>query len=169
MTRNAKVVHLKNHYLYGYFTPMRWTPHATVATIVEDKGRFLFVEEHSPTLNKLVINQPAGHLEADESFIEAAKRETLEETGWHVEPETLLGMYVYKAPGNSTVYHRYCFIARAISEQPGAELDTGIERALWLTYDELAARRDDLRSPIVLKCLEDYLQGQRYPLNFIHE
>ena len=169
MTRNAKVVHLKSHNRYGYFTPMRWTPHATVATIVEDQGRFLFVEEHSPTLNRLVINQPAGHLEANESFIEAAKRETLEETGWHVEPEALLGMYVYKAPGNGTVYHRFTFIARAVSEQPDAELDTGIERALWLTYDELIARKDDLRSPTVLQCLDDYLEGQRYPLNFIHD
>ncbi len=86
-----------------------------------------------------------------------------------MEPEALLGMYVYKAPGNGTVYHRFTFIARAISEQPDAELDTGIERALWLTYDELIARRDDLRSPTVLQCLDDYLEGQRYPLNFIHD
>ena len=148
---------------------MRWTPHATVATIVEDQGRFLFVEEHSPTLNKLVINQPAGHLEANETFVEAAKRETLEETGWHVEPEALLGMYVYQPPGRETVYHRFCFIAKAISEVPNAQLDTGIERALWLTREELLQREGDLRSHIVLQCLDDYLQGQRYPLSFIHE
>lgn len=148
---------------------MRWTPHATVATIVENQGRFLIVEEHSPTLNKLVLNQPAGHLEANETFIEAAIRETLEETRWHVEPEALLGMYVYQAPQSNTVYHRYCFIARALKEDPQAQLDTGIERALWLTLEELKARQQDWRSPTVMRCIEDYLSGQRYPLDFIHE
>lgn len=148
---------------------MRWTPHATVATIVEKDGRFLLIEEWSNSLNKLVINQPAGHLEADETFIDAAIRETLEETGWTVTPEKLLGMYVYTAPSNGITYHRYCFIARAISHDPSLPLDDGIERAIWLSREELEARRDDLRSPMVTRCIDDYLAGQNYPLDIIIE
>jgi len=146
---------------------MRWTPHATVATIVEDNGRFLLVEEHAG--DRLVWNQPAGHLEEDERFIDAARRETLEETGWRVEPEHLLGFYVYKAPSNGVTYHRACFIARALERDPRRELDDGIIRALWLTRDEVAANPDRLRSELVLKCIDDYLAGVRYPLSLIHE
>ncbi|MBV1786595.1 NUDIX hydrolase [Marinobacterium sp. D7] len=146
---------------------MRWTPHATVATIVEDSGRFLIVEEEAG--NSLVLNQPAGHLEEDESFVDAARRETLEETGWHVEPEFLLGLYVYKAPANGITYHRACFIARAVEQEPHRQLDEGIVRAVWMTRDEIAASADRLRSQLVLKCIDDYLAGTRYPLSLIHE
>ncbi len=146
---------------------MRWTPHATVATIVEDQGRFLLVEEFSN--GKLVLNQPAGHLEANERFIDAARRETLEETGWQVEPEHVLGVYVYYAPANGVTYHRTCFTARAISQDKERPLDDGIVRALWLSRDEVAARRSQLRSELVLRCIDDYLAGIRYPLGLIHE
>lgn len=146
---------------------MRWTPHATVACIVEREGRFLLVEEMAS--GKVVINQPAGHLEEGESFVDAARRETLEETGWQVEPEALLGMYTYQAPANGVTYHRFCFIARAISEQAGATLDEGIIRPLWLTREELDQHRDKLRSELVARCIDDYLSGTRYPLDFIQE
>lgn len=148
---------------------MRWTPHATVATIVEQNGRFLCIEEHSSSLGKLVINQPAGHVEPGESFVAAAIRETQEETGWTVQPTALLGMYVYTAPSNNVTYHRYCFIANAISYDPDQPLDAGIEHALWLSIDELQARSEQLRSPMVLKCIKDYLAGRRFPLDFIVE
>lgn len=147
---------------------MRWTPHATVATIIEREGSFLLVEELSAS-GELVINQPAGHLEENESFIEAARRETLEETGWHVKPTHLLGLYVYRAPANGVTYHRACFIADALSHDPERELDTGIQRALWLTRDEIAERSAMLRSELVLQCIDDYLAGTRYPLSLIHE
>lgn len=147
---------------------MRWTPHATVATITEREGRFLLVEELSAE-GELVINQPAGHLEENESFIDAARRETLEETGWQVEPSHFLGLYVYKAPSNGVTYHRACFIADALSHDPERELDSGIQRALWLTRDEIAARSAMLRSKLVLECIDDYLAGTRYPLSLIHE
>jgi 8-oxo-dGTP pyrophosphatase MutT (NUDIX family) len=146
---------------------MRWTPHATVACIVEQEGRFLLVEEVAG--GKVVINQPAGHLEPGESFVAAARRETLEETGWQVEPEALLGMYTYRASSNGVTYHRFCFIARAIAELPDASLDEGIIRPLWLTRDEMEQHRAQLRSELVTRCVDDYLAGTRYPLDFIQE
>ncbi len=146
---------------------MRWTPHATVACIIEQDGRFLLVEEMAS--GQRVINQPAGHLEQGESFLEAAKRETLEETGWLVEPEALLGLYTYYAPANGVTYHRFCFIARALSQVPDAPLDDGIIGPLWLTREEIDARRPELRSELVTRCIDDYLRGTRYPLDFIQE
>ena len=148
---------------------MRWTPHATVATIVERNGSYLFVEEVSVSRGELVINQPAGHVEQGESFIDAAIRETLEETGWTVKPTALLGMYVYTAPANGITYHRYCFIAEPVSHNPDLPLDQGIERALWLNRENLEKRSHQLRSPMVTRCLDDYQAGIRYPLDFIVE
>jgi len=148
---------------------MRWTPHATVATIIEQDGKFLCVEEHSSSQQQLVINQPAGHIEPNETFIQAAIRETQEETGWTVEPTALLGMYVYTAPSNDITYHRYCFIAKAIRHDPDQPLDTGIERALWLSRDQLLSQKENLRSPMVIKCIDDYLAGRHFPLDFITE
>ncbi|MFC6673158.1 NUDIX hydrolase [Marinobacterium aestuariivivens] len=146
---------------------MCWTPHATVATIVERDGRFLVVEEISA--GRRVINQPAGHIEENEAITAAAVRETLEETGWHVEPEHLVGLYTYRAPSNGVTYYRFCFAARAVQQVPDAELDSDILRALWLTREELAAREKDLRSPLVLRCIDDYLSGRRFPLDFVVE
>lgn len=146
---------------------MRWTPHATVATIVEQAGRFLLVEELAG--GERVLNQPAGHLEEGETLIEAARRETLEETAWQVEPESLLGLYVYKGRSNGVTYHRTCFVARPLKHEPERPLDEGIQRAIWLSRDEVAARAGQLRSPLVLQCIDDYLAGIRYPLSLIHE
>ncbi|WP_286238713.1 NUDIX hydrolase [Neptuniibacter halophilus] len=146
---------------------MVWYPHATVAVIVEQEGKFLLVEEHSS--GQIVFNQPAGHIEEDESFVQAACRETLEETAWHIRPQALVGFYVYKSGSNNTTYHRACFIADAIRHEPDLKLDEGIIRAVWMTRDEVAAQAEKLRSPMVLQCIDDYLAGQRYPLELIHE
>lgn len=146
---------------------MSWHPHATVAVIVEKEGRFLLVEEESS--GQIVINQPAGHIEENESFITAAKREALEETAWHVEPEFLTGFYVYKSGNNGTTYHRACFYARATEHEENRKLDDGIIRTLWLTRDEIVAQMDKLRSPMVLRCIDDYLEGKRFPLELIYE
>lgn len=144
----------------------RWTPHATVATIVEKDGRFLMVEEN---INGIaVINQPAGHIEANETVLDAARRETLEETGWNVTPTALIGLYVYTAPSNGVTYHRYCFAANANSEVSNARLDDGIIGPRWMTIEELRTS-EQLRSQMVLTCVEDYLAGRRFPLNLIVE
>ena len=146
---------------------MCWTPHATVACIIEDDGRFLFVEEYSN--GRLVLNQPAGHLEDGETFVQGALREVLEETAWEVEITDLLGLYVYKPPHKPTTYHRTCFVARPIRQHKDRPLDGDIVRTLWLSYEEIKQQEERLRSPMVLKGIEDYLQGRRFPLDFIYQ
>lgn len=144
---------------------MTWTPHATVAVIVEDNdGRFLLVEEVSGGL--VVFNQPAGHIEEDEAILDAVCRETLEETGWQVEPLHFLGLYTYKAPANGVTYYRFCYSARAV-KKVSDQLDDGIIAAHWLTPDEIAGLGKQLRSPLVLRCIEDYRKGRRFPLDVI--
>lgn len=146
---------------------MTWTPHATVAVIVEDsEGRFLLVEEVSG--GQVVFNQPAGHVEQDEPITAAAVRETLEETGWQVELEHFLGLYTYKAPANGVTYFRFCFSAKAIRKVTDT-LDDGIIAAHWLSLDAIRSRQPQLRSPLVLDCIQDYRKGRRFPLDVIVE
>ncbi|MCY1284567.1 Phosphatase NudJ [compost metagenome] len=144
---------------------MRFTPHVTVATVVENAGRFLLVEEMAE--GRAVFNQPAGHLEADESLIQAALRETLEETGWEVELTAVTGIYLYTAPSNGVTYQRVCFAARPLHQRPDAQLDEGIIAPRWLTREELAAQPERWRSELVLRCIDDYLSGERFPLSLI--
>ncbi|SDG02299.1 NUDIX hydrolase [Phytopseudomonas seleniipraecipitans] len=146
---------------------MQWHAHVTVATIVEHEGRFLFVEELKG--GRLVLNQPAGHLEARESLQQAAVRETLEETGCEVELTAVTGIYLYTAPSNGVTYQRICFTAELIRHYPERALDTDISGIRWLTYDELLAERQQLRSELVLRCLDDYRAGARYSLSLLHE
>jgi ADP-ribose pyrophosphatase YjhB (NUDIX family) len=144
---------------------MSWAPHVTVATIVERENRFLLVYEEAD--GKKVYNQPAGHLDPNESLQTAAVRETLEETGWSVRLTELLGINLYVAPSNGITYFRTTFIAEAISQDTSRKLDTGIIEAVWLTYDEIVTRKDQLRSPMTLQVIDDYRAGKRFPLNVI--
>jgi len=144
---------------------MTWAPHVTVATVVEQDGRFLLVHEHSN--GKTVYNQPAGHLEPGESLIQAAVRETLEETRWQVEPTSLLGIGLYRAPANGVTYLRHTFAARPLQERPDSPLDPDIIEPRWLTRDELLAVKDQWRSPMVMQAVDDYLNGTRYPLELL--
>jgi ADP-ribose pyrophosphatase YjhB (NUDIX family) len=144
---------------------MTWAPHVTVATVVERDGRFLLVYEEAD--GRQVYNQPAGHLDPDESLHEAAIRETLEETGWHVKLTGLLGVNLYEAPSNGVTYLRTTFIAEAISHDPERALDTGIIEAVWLTYEEILARHNALRSPMTLQVIDEYRTGKRFPLAVI--
>jgi len=145
---------------------MSWTPHATVATIIENDGRFLMVEEVDN--GKKVINQPAGHVEQGESFSEAAIRETLEETGHQVKLTSLTGLYTAEGE-NGITYHRICYAATVTQFDPDYKLDSDIVRTLWLSREELVASMNKLRSPMVLACLDDYLDNRRFPLDFIRQ
>ena len=146
---------------------MQWQPHITVATVIEDQGRFLFVEEFKA--GRMVLNQPAGHLEANESLREAALRETLEETGWSVELTALLGIYLYTAPSNGVTYQRVCFSARPLRHDPERELDSDISGITWLTRDELAVQPERWRSELVLRCVDDYLAGIHGSLELLRD
>lgn len=142
-----------------------WKPNVTVASVIEREGRFLVIEEE--TADGLRFNQPAGHLEAGESLVEAAARETLEETAHGFVPEYLVGIYQWPVPTGDITYLRFAFGGAAGVEQPGRALDTGIVRALWLTPDELHDCRVRHRSPLVLQCVEDWIAGRRYALELI--
>jgi len=145
---------------------MIWTPRTTVAAIIEQNQHFLMVEEIID--GKLTLNQPAGHLEAGESLIKATIRETQEETAWLFQPEFLTGIYRWQLPGSDDTYIRFCFTGQAIEHNSDQALDSEIEQAIWLTYEQLSARKNEMRSPLVMDCLNDYLSGQRYPLTLLH-
>jgi 8-oxo-dGTP pyrophosphatase MutT (NUDIX family) len=144
---------------------VRWNPEVTVAAVVERDGRFLMVEERIG--GRLVLNQPAGHLEDRETLIEAAIRETREETAWRLLPEALVGTYLWRNPDNGRSFLRFTFCGTVDDHAAGQALDQGIVRALWLSREQLVAQPDRLRSPLVLRCLEDYLAGARHPLDSV--
>ncbi|MDP1683435.1 MAG: NUDIX hydrolase [Burkholderiales bacterium] len=142
-----------------------WRPHVTVAAVIEQDGKFLFVEEQAE--QSIVLNQPAGHWESDETLTDAAARETLEETGYHFQPASLVGVYRWPHPAKDIVYLRFAFSGAVLGFDANRALDTGILRALWLTPDELRAQTARHRSPLVMRCVEDYLAGKRYALDLL--
>jgi 8-oxo-dGTP pyrophosphatase MutT (NUDIX family) len=142
-----------------------WKPAVTVAAVIESEGRFLFVEEESD--GRRVLNQPAGHLDPGEALLHAVTREVLEETAHRFVPEALLGVYRWHHPGLDVTYLRFAFRGSVSGREPGRKLDPEILALHWLTRQELAARRAMHRSPLVERCLEDYLAGKRYPLEVL--
>lgn len=145
-----------------------WRPDLTVAALVERDGRFLLVEERINGV--LMLNQPAGHVEQHESIVQACIREGLEETGYHIRPTELVGIYQWTPPERSHMtYLRFAFVAEVTGQEEGYQLDTGIERPVWLTYEEVAARRAQHRSPLILAGIDDFLAGRRYPLAAIRD
>jgi 8-oxo-dGTP pyrophosphatase MutT (NUDIX family) len=147
----------------------RWSPSVTVAAIIEHDGRYLLVEEHTP--EGLKLNNPAGHLDPGESPEQGVVRETLEETARVFTPQAIVGVYLSRfqrpATNEDVTYLRFAFAGTVGEPLTGRALDTGIERTLWLTPDELRASADRHRSPLVLRCIEDHLAGRRYPLGLI--
>jgi NADH pyrophosphatase NudC (nudix superfamily) len=144
---------------------MTLRPDLTVAAVVERDGQFLFVEERVGAA--LVFNQPAGHVERGEQLIDAVVRETLEETAWTFQPEALVGVYLWEHPEKQKTFLRFAFCGRVQSHDPQRKLDRGIERAVWMTREQLLVRSARLRSPMVMQCLDDYLAGRRYPLDVV--
>ncbi|MDB3856474.1 NUDIX hydrolase [Halieaceae bacterium] len=143
-----------------------WYPHVTVATVIERDGKFLLVEERSS--GRLVYNQPAGHVEQGETLFEAALRETLEESRWQVELKGVIGITLYTTTTSGTTYNRTAFYADPITECLDRAYDKGIERAVWMSYDEIIAAKDKMRSDRVIKTIDQYLSGHRYPLELIY-
>lgn len=148
----------------------RWRPSVTVAAIIEKDGRFLLIEEE--TSNGLRLNMPAGHLDPGESPEQGCAREALEETAWHFRPTALVGVYmarfVKQADGEDVTYLRFAFCGELGRHEAGRDLDQGIVRTLWMTPDEIRASAHRHRSPMLLRGMEDYLRGVRYPLSAIY-
>ena len=154
----------------------RWSPSVTMAAIAHDGAaepaarRWLLVEERTP--EGLKLNNPAGHLDPAEGPLQGVAREALEETGRVFKPDALLGVYLSRfvrpATGEDVTYLRFAYSGTVGEPQPGRALDEPIVRTLWLTADEIRACPERHRSPLLLRCLEDYLAGQRFPLTLVH-
>lgn len=145
---------------------MVWKPRVTVATLVADNDRYLLVEENVGH-RETVFNQPAGHLEAGESLIDAVIRETLEETGYHFIPSAVTGIYRWINSETGDTYLRVCFTGDISGHDPQRKLDQGIVAARWLTLAEIEKLSARLRSPLVQRCIDDYRAGHRYPLSLL--
>jgi len=141
----------------------QWHPHSTVATICERDGLFLMVRENIH--GKMVFNQPAGHIEDNESIIQASHRETLEETGCIVKANYLTGIYRFRVSATLT-FLRFSIVSDFV-QQTEQSIDTDIDSVHWLSYTELVKLKDELRSPLVLQTIEDYRKGTTYPLSLI--
>jgi ADP-ribose pyrophosphatase YjhB (NUDIX family) len=149
---------------------IRWKPSVTVAAIIERDGKFLLVEEHTP--EGLMLNNPAGHLDPGESLADGCAREALEETTHTFRPTALVGIYMSRlqraSTGEDITYLRFAFCGALGDAKHGAKLDKGIVRTLWMTPDEIRQSTARHRSPLLLRCMEDYLNGQRLPLSSLY-
>jgi len=150
--------------------PNRWKPNVTVAALIERDGHFLLVEED--TADGLRLNNPAGHLDPGESPIQACIREVLEETAHDFTPTAVVGVYLNRfrrtRTGDDITYLRFAFAGQLGTHHGWRALDEGIVRTVWMTPEEIRATRDRHRSPLLLRCLDDYLAGQRFSLNLVH-
>jgi phosphatase NudJ len=155
----------------------RWKPSVTVAAVIEKQidglQKFLLIEEE--TRDGLKLNNPAGHLDPGESPVHACARETLEETAFHFKPTAIVGVYLSRFERSASgsegaldiTYLRFAFCGNLGEHVAGKALDKGIVRTVWMTAAEIRASSATHRSPLVLRCLEDYIAGKRYPLDLV--
>ncbi len=141
-----------------------WRPSVTVAAVIERAGKFLFVEEVAD--GRRVLNQPAGHLDPGESLAAACAREVMEETAHRFEPESLVGVYRWRYAPKDVTFIRFCFSGKILGKED-SPLDKEIVALHWLSSEELKRRRSEHRSPLVQKCVDDYVAGRRYPLELL--
>ncbi len=144
---------------------MQWKPNVTVAAIIQKNNLFLLVEENID--GRIVFNQPAGHLENNESLTNAVIREVLEETAGHFQPHGLCGIYLHKNIINGISYLRFCYFGECNYFEKERPLDPGIIRTVWMTKKEIEDKNSQLRTPIVLHCIDDFLSGQRMSLDVL--
>ncbi len=142
-----------------------WKPSVTVAAVIERRGKFLLVQERIE--DRLVLNQPAGHLDPGESLIAACRREVLEETAHPFEPTGLVGVYRWYYAAKDVTFLRFCFRGRVSEADSSRKLDKEIVALHWLTPVQLSERRAEHRSPLVQRCVEDFLAGRHFPLEVL--
>ena len=139
----------------------------TVSAVIERDGRFLIVEERSSGL--IVINHPGGHIESGESPEQAVVRETLEETGCTINVGGLLGIYLWIHPQTRQQFLRIVYVGNYLSHDEDRALDDSVYAIHWLTPADLQRRLEKLRTPIVMRCVEDYLAGKRQPESLLSD
>jgi len=144
-----------------------WAPHVTVAAVAAREDRFLLVEEIAG--ERCVLNQPAGHLEDHEALVDAVIREVREETAWTFRPEYIVGVYRWRSTRNAKTHLRVTFCGSVTEHLPGQPLDDGILDATWLSYAQIKQRKAQHRSPLVMRCIDDYLAGRRYGLDLLRD
>ena len=144
---------------------MVWKPHVTVAAIIEREHHFLLVEEE--TDNGIAFNQPAGHLEPGESLVNAVQREVCEETAWQFTAEYITAIQLWRKNPDFPSFLRVCFVGTCHDYLPEQALDEGIISTHWLTRDEIISKKSQLRSPLVLTTIDQYLKGEHYPLSLL--
>lgn len=142
-----------------------WRPSATVAAVIERDGRFLFVEELQD--GRRVLNQPAGHLDPNETLIAACAREVMEETAHRFEPTGLVGIYRWHYQPADVTFLRFCFSGSVFEFDRSRSLDKEIVALHWLTPAELKQKSSMHRSPLVQQCLDDYLAGRNFPIEVL--
>ena len=155
----------------------RWKPNVTVAAVIacqrDGSEKFLLVEEE--TRDGLKLNNPAGHLDPGESPVDACIRETLEETAFAFLPGAVVGVYLSRFERSASAeeealditYLRFAFCGALGEFDSSRALDHGIVRTLWLSADEIRAASASHRSPLLMRCVDDYLAGKRYPIDLI--
>lgn len=141
--------------------------HLTVAAVVERHGRFLVVEEL--VSGRKVINQPAGHVEDGEALLDAVVREMLEETAWCFDPAAIVGVYLWTHPESGERFLRVAYSGKIHDHDASRQLDEGILRAMWLSRDELLERAEQLRSPMVIRVIDDYQAGVSFPVDMFQQ
>jgi 8-oxo-dGTP pyrophosphatase MutT (NUDIX family) len=144
------------------------SPHVTVASVVKRENKYLMVEERDKTSGEMVFNQPAGHLEANESLVEAALREAYEETGWRINLTGVLGMSLYLAPTNGKTYYRTTFLADPDEFDESAIIDPDIHAVHWMDFQEIQRNSARMRSPLVLASIERQRSGICFPLDILY-
>jgi 8-oxo-dGTP pyrophosphatase MutT (NUDIX family) len=142
-----------------------WKPSVTVAAVIERQGKFLLVQEKID--GRLVLNQPAGHLDPGESLVAACRREVMEETAHRFEPTGLVGIYRWRHAAKDVTFLRFCFRGRVGEADSAGKLDKEIVALHWLTAEELKERKAEHRSPLVQKCVEDFLAGRHFALDVL--
>ena len=142
-----------------------WKPNVTVAALIERDGRYLLVEEE--TDDGIRLNQPAGHLDENESLVAACAREALEESAWQFVPTALVGVYQWMRPKRDVTYLRFAFAGTLGEFDEKRKLETGILRTVWMTPEEIRVTQDRHRSPLIWQCVEDHMRGRRFPLDLV--
>ena len=143
----------------------QFKPNTTVAAVITFQDKFLLVEEIEN--GQRVFNQPAGHIEANENLIQAVEREVLEETGLALSPDYVSGIYYFHRENIDLYFLRFCFVIELNDLLSGTPQDDEIIATHWLTLEQIRRKTSQLRSPMVLSCIEDYLAGKKMPLNML--